>query len=46
MPPALINDTLTWIFSGEHKSVLQRLDGGPRSFRHGVSFIALLEKTS
>lgn len=46
MPPALINDTLTWIFSGEHKSVLHRLDGGPRSFPDGVSFIALLEKNA
>jgi 2-polyprenyl-3-methyl-5-hydroxy-6-metoxy-1,4-benzoquinol methylase len=44
MPPALINDTLTWIFGGEHKAVLDRLDGTSRSFPSGVSFIALLEK--
>lgn len=46
MPPAPINDMLAWIFSGESKAVLARLDAASRDFRKGVSFIAVLEKTA
>ena len=46
MPPTLINDTLTRIFGGEHKAVLDRLDSASRNFPKGVSFIAVLEKNA
>jgi 2-polyprenyl-3-methyl-5-hydroxy-6-metoxy-1,4-benzoquinol methylase len=44
LPPAPINEALTWIFSGEYKTVLGRLDKTSRNHSNGVSLIALLEK--